>query len=258
MTAPEFAVIALRTSLSNEDEQEFYNSKLGLPHVVKGAKVTDEDINNCIGNYAKARGVHDDRLVCMGVDVGNKIHVEITDYSVNRRRASKTNDPNLMMDGRVIQELTVDEFEELDALLIDYNVASCVIDRQPEQRKAKELADRFPGIVCTTTGEKFSGRDVRKDEVEESRVTIDKTSWLDVALRGRFSNKTIALPADVSFEYRSHIKEPTRVYKKAKEGGVEIGTYKSSGPDHFAMARCYNEIALKLAMSVPTNENIHG
>lgn len=256
----EFAISAMRAAISDEDEQEFYNSKLGLPHIVKGAKVTDDDLNACIGNYAKANAVHDDRLVCMGVDIGNKIHIEITDYRVNRARASKTDDPNLMTDARVLNEFTVDEFEEMDELISRYAVTCCVVDRQPEQRKAKEFANRFPGIVytCTTTGEKFSGRDIKQDPDDgEPRVVIDKTSWLDVALRGRFRSKSIALPMDVSLEYKQHIKEPVRIYKKSDDGRV-AGTYKSADADHFAMARCYCEIALKLAMGVSTNEDIHG
>jgi hypothetical protein len=254
----EFAITAMRAQASDEDEQEFYNSKLGLPHIVKGAKVTDDDIHACIGNYAKAAAVHDDRLVCMGVDVGNKIHVEITDYKINKARALKTDDPNLMTDARVINELTVNEFEELDELIPRYNIASCAIDRQPEQRKAKEFANRFPGIVwvVTTTGEKFSGRDIKQDVTDEPRIVIDKTSWLDVALRGRFRSHTISLPMDVSLEYKTHIKEPVRVYKKS-DTGQPVGTYKSADADHFAMARCYNEIALKMAMGVGVNEDIH-
>jgi hypothetical protein len=254
-----FAENALRRHISEEDEQEFFNSKLGLPHVVKGAKINDADIEKCTRRYTKSNGVSDNQFICMGVDVGNKIHVEICEYLVDPVKAAKTSDVNLMAEARLITELTVDEFEELDELMFRYNVRSCVIDRQPEQRKAKEFTNRFRGYArtCVTTGDKISGRDVVEHEWEdEDSVSIDKTSWLDVALR-RFKADTMRLPLDTSLEYRDHIKEPVRVYKKNARGEPR-GIYLAAGPDHFAMARCYCEIAFKVGMSKSTNEDING
>lgn len=253
----EFAVAALRCHLSEEDEQEFYNSKLGLPHVVKGAKINDEDIEKCTGQYAKANSAGSNQYVCIGIDVGNKLHVEVTEYLLNEKKALKTKDINLMSEARVLWEGTVDEFEELDEIVMQYDANAIVIDRHPEWRKSKEFVNRWQGIAwtCITTGDKISGRDIVEHEWEdEAAVSIDKTSWCDVALR-RFKGGTIKVPLDTSLEYRDHIKEPVRVYKKNSHGQPR-GQYLSAGPDHFAMARTYCEIAFKVAMAKGSNEDI--
>jgi len=253
----EFATSALRRHLSEEDEQEFFNSKLGLPHVVKGAQINDDDIEKCTGHYARAGGAGSNQFVCMGIDVGNKIHVEITEYLLDEAKAAKTKDVNLMSKARVLTQFTVDEFEELDDYIFQYDVNSVVIDRQPEQRKSKEFTNRFRGMAwtCVTTGDKISGRDIVEHEWEdENSVSIDKTSWLDVALR-RFKAGTISIPLDTDLEYRDHIKEPVRVYKKNAQGQPR-GIYLAAGADHYAMARCYCEIAFKVAMAKGSNEDI--
>jgi hypothetical protein len=255
----EFAVSAMRRHVSETDEQEFFNSKLGLPHVVRGAQINDDDIEKCTGNYGRANSAGSNQFVCAGIDVGNKIHVEITEYQLDEQRAAKTDDINLAARAVVLAEYAVDEFEELDELMFQYDVNSVVIDRQPEQRKSKEFANRFKGIArtCVTTGDKISGRDIVEHEWDdEDSVSIDKTSWCDVALR-RFKSRTIRVPHDVTLEYRDHIKEPVRVYKKNAQGQPR-GIYVAAGADHYAMARTYCEIAFKVAMSRGSNEDIHG
>lgn len=253
----EFAVSALKRHQSEEDETEFWNSKLGLPHVTKGAQISDDDIEKCTGRYARAGSAGTNQFVCMGIDVGNKIHIEITEYLRDPKKAAKTKDVNLMSEARVLWHGTVDEFEEIDDYVFQYDVNSVVIDRQPEQRKSKEFSNRFRGIArtCVTTGDKISGRDiVEHDWEDEDSISIDKTSWLDVALR-RFKAGTIKIPMDTDLEYRDHIKEPVRVYKKNAQGQPR-GIYLAAGADHYAMARCYCEIAFKVAMAKGSNEDI--
>lgn len=254
----EFAVSALKRHASEEDETEFHNSKLGLPHVVKGAQINDDDIEECTGLYARSGSAGSNQFVCMGIDVGNKIHIEITEYLLDEKKAAKTKDVNLMSEARVLWHGTVDEFEEIDDYVFQYDVNSIVIDRQPEQRKSKEFSNRFRGIAhtCVTTGDKISGRDiVEHDWEDEDSISIDKTSWLDVALR-RFKARTIKIPMDTDLEYRDHIKEPVRVYKKNAQGQPR-GIYLAAGADHYAMARCYCEIAFKVAMAKGSNEDIN-
>ncbi len=252
----EFAIKALRRYRSEHDEQEFYNSNLGLPHVVKGARVDDEDINIAISNYESAKAGYGNQFICMGVDVGNKLHVEITEY---KSAPVETDDINLSTHAIVLCHTTVDEFEDLDVLMKQYDVNFCVVDRQPEQRKAKEFTNRWRGMArtCVTTGEKISGRDaVLHDWTDEDSVSIDRTSWLDMALR-RFKSRTIKLPIDTGHEYKVGIKAPIRIYKKNAKGEPR-GTYVAKDPDHYAFARVYCEIALKVGMSIAQNANVTG
>lgn len=224
-------------------EQEFWNSKLGLPHIVKGAKIDDEDIEACIKNYQneiKAKSP----IVTMGVDVGKWLHVEISDwYALDTQ-----GDLNDSSRPRVIYEGKVAEFEALDSLMLKYGVNHCVIDANPERRKAFEFANRFPGLVnCCFYSDGSKTRNISFNDIF---VTVDRTSWLDLSL-GRFKNHNISIPVNTSLEYKTHLKNLVKKYEMDTDGNP-TGRYINTGDDHFAHARNYNEIALAL---VTTNSN---
>jgi hypothetical protein len=79
---------------------------------------------------------------------------------------------------------------------------------------------------------------------------------MDMSL-GRFHSHRIRLPRDTPLEYKEHIKAPTRVYEKDKDGNP-TGRYVKgdTAADHYAHARTYNEVALKLAASALSSQNI--
>jgi hypothetical protein len=190
----------------------------------------------------------------MGVDVGKKLHVEIDEYVIDE--SINTNDISLKAMPRVLHEFELDDFEQLDELMLKFRVSCCVIDRQPESRKAKEFCNRFPGIAWTCTyGNSVTGRDINTHEdYGDMRVTVDRTSWLDLAL-GRFKRRAIKLPINISHNYREQIKSPSRVIRK-NSNGDQIGRYVEVDDDHFAHARNYAEIAFRLGMSLLTNKTI--
>lgn len=247
-------------------EQEFHNSKMGMPHVVEGARVDDEMINKAIlksNGHRKTSPPPSGMMVMMGVDVGKWLHVEISAYNVKRLG----NDINVMSDCLVLWEGEVLQFEELDRLMHDWQVLQCVIDIRPEQRKAYEFACRFWGHVKLCMFGRTTGKMISVNPAHDSHVvTVDRTSWLDLSL-GRFHNGTIALPTDVSAKYKEQIKSPVRIYKK-DEYGNPVGDYISvcknskaiedsaNAKDHFGFARCYNEIALPLGACLMTNQSI--
>jgi hypothetical protein len=252
----EFAVKALKAKISDSDEQEFYNSNLGLPHVVEGSKVNDKDIEECTGQYERANAVHGtNQFVVMGVDVGKKLHVEISEYVIDE--SIKSHDISMKGIPQVLHEFEVDEFEELDELMLRYRINCCVIDRQPEQRKAKEFCQRWEGIAWTCTyGNAVSGRDIiTHEDIGDMRVTVDRTCWLDLAL-GRFKRRAIRLPINLSYTYKEQIKAPSRVYRK-NGAGDQVGRYVETDDDHYAHARNYAEIAFRLGMSLMSNRSIN-
>ena len=63
------------------------------------------------------------------------------------------------------------------------------------------------------------------------------------------------LPQNISIEYREHIKNLVRHYRKDTNNNP-ISEYVAVGPDHFGHARCYAEIALPLAASLITSQDI--
>jgi hypothetical protein len=252
MAAPwQLAQLYLRAQVNPTDEQEFYNSKLGLTHAVKGAKISDALFDSCIGGHKtqeQGKG-----FVVMGVDVGTWLHYEITQYywSANTPVA----DINLLTKAKVLRADKCEKFEELDHLIQQYSVVAVVIDNQPETRSALDLANRFPGRVWLCIyGQGVTGKNIN-EHTSEPKVTVDRTSWLDLSL-GRFKSRTISLPLDISLEYRQHVKAPTRVYKKDGNGNP-VGSYQTGKEaDHFAHARNYSEIALAMGAKILSNRNI--
>ena len=73
-------------------------------------------------------------------------------------------------------------------------------------------------------------------------------------------------PQDLHDRYLEHIKAPVRTYererkdakkdKQEKSSGNVVATFISTGPDHFAHARTYAEIALPLVAARETNQDI--
>lgn len=247
----ELAISKLRARTNRHAEQEWYNSKLGLPHLTDGARINDQQLMAAIRDYSK--GPRQAKLITMGVDVGRVLHYEVCGWQVDRMG----NDINIMANAQVIAEGSVDSFEQLDRLMKDFQVYFCVIDSRPETRKAYEFAQRFYGRVklCYYANnlKGSNAMNVPKDPAAHM-VSVDRTSWMDMAL-GRFHNQTITLPRDVSHEYREHMKSPMRLYREDALGHP-VGLYLNKGADHLAHARTYAEIALPLAASLATNRDV--
>lgn len=242
----------LASQVDKASEQEFFNSKLGLPHVPEGAQVTDPEIQDAVRNYVKSNPIPENRLITMGVDQGTWLHYEIDAWNFPRLG----NDLNMNAECTVLAEGKVLNFDELGQLMRQWQVIMCIIDAQPERRLAYEFACKFWGHVklCFySTGAHGKMINISKDD-DKHEISVDRTSWLDVSLN-RFHNHTITLPRDVSNEYRVHIKNQIRRYEKDTHGNP-VGRYLSIGDDHLGHARCYAEIALPCAAALETNENI--
>ena len=243
----ELAQMYLKAQVNLSDEQEFYNSKLGLTHTVSGAQITDAMIDDCIGSY-KSHDSSVDGFITMGIDVGSYLHYEVDQYYFDGD--TSTADLNLMTKCKVLKAGKVETFEELDALMKQYRVNACVIDNQPETRKALEFAARWEGLVkLCIYGQGVSGKNLHVHSEDEYKMTVDRTNWIDVSL-GRFKTKRISLPVDISQEYREHIKAQVRVYSYDKLGNP-VGKYTKgeNDADHLAHARNYAEIALQLGVA---------
>lgn len=250
----ELARAFLKTVNNPANLQEFYNSKLGLPFTVPGAQLTDSMLLECRGGH-KMGPSSSSRWVTMGVDVGTWLHCEIIEWELP---STVKIDINVGAKGRVISAEKVLHFEELDTLMHKYRVNFCVIDANPERRKAMEFANRFWGYVkLCFYGRGVQGKQIQipKDNDGEPTITVDRTSWLDLSL-GRFKNKTIVLPIDVPLEYREHLCALVRSYEKDADDNP-IGRYvKGHEDDHYAHSRNYSEIALTLMLGIGETQNI--
>lgn len=217
-------------------EQEFYWSDLGLPFVAKGDQLDDEILNAC------PRGDHMPSVhigpCAMGVDVGKGLHVRISYY---------------LSDGRKIPMYIgcVEHFEQLDQLMIRYNVQSCVVDMFPETREAKKFQARHRSKVWLA---EYQLKDPTKiydfddSHPEGPRVNINRTMALDETF-ARFIERRIILPPNAREipDYYDHLKAQVRVKKKnEKTGNYEyVYVQQENKPDHYAHAELYEEIAAK-------------
>ena len=250
--------IARAVILSNFDpaeEQELYNSKMGLAHTVDGAKISDEMIEKVIRDHKMGLS-KGGKLITMGVDVGSWLHLVIEEWTQYKGTHL---DLSYNMKPKTINITKVKDFEELDVLMQQYGVFYCVVDANPERRKASEFARRFYGRVKLC----IYGRGVNSKQINIHRdvemdhcITVDRTSWLDQSL-GRIRAGTIDLPMDTPYEFKHHLKSLVRVYEKDVDDNP-IGRYikKSTDNDHYAHARNYSEIASILGLGASKNQDI--
>lgn len=239
---------------------EFYNSRLGLPYAGEGAKVNDEQIDDCIRLHSTSdiRVKNPEKVITMGVDQGKSYYAEICEWDINASEWCRG--INHVAKPKVIGIQKFNEFDreqELGRLMREFNVWMCVIDADPHRVDASKFALAFPGHVTLCQYRSgVKGREMKADEYTEGApiVTVDRTSWLSTSLT-RFKTGSIALPADVGLEYREHIKSMARHYEKDADGNT-IMKYINDGADHFAHARNYSEIALPLVGARETNQDI--
>lgn len=241
--------------------KEFHNSQLGLPFVSDGAQVTDEMIEHSIRNHTKNDDrpvVGGERIITLGVDVGDWSYYEVCEWQIDEYGV----DLNASAHAKVLAEgkFWREQFDsELNRLMREWQVLTCVIDADPWILEARRFARRFPGHIylCRYRRGVTAKEIAISDEGDDSPViTVDRSNWLSAAL-GRFkTNPTrILLPCDVSQEYREHIKSLVGTYER-DEFGNPVYVFKETGPDHFAHARCYAEIALPLVAMQVTNKDV--
>jgi hypothetical protein len=238
------AISFLESKRDPSAEQEFFNSKLGLPHVVAGAQITEDMIGSLIKGYQMV-SAHRPSLITMGIDIGKTHHVEITQWDISDANPL---DINAKARARVIWvgEIT-DLMVEASELMVNYNVNFCVVDAMPETNLVTQFAHAHYGRVRICRYNHFAtARSVFAGE-KDIQVSVNRTCWLDQAL-GRFRNGSILLPSNLPPEYIRHIMSPVRKPEKDSNGNL-IYKYveQDNKPDHYAHARNYSEIALLFA-----------
>ena len=237
---------------------EFFNSKQGLPYIPDGGQVTDGEIDNAVRNYFKANQRPDigtDRCIVMGVDQGKMNNVVIVEFLL----AGAGMDINAAAHAKVLWEgkLPGDDFKTLDPLMREWQVRACVIDADPQINDARRFARRFPGYVYLCRYRRgVTGKELQMAEEDSGApiATVDRTNWLDASM-GRFHSDRIHIPADTSLEFKDHLKALVRTYEKDDQGNSRA-VYLNTGPDHYAHALNYAEIALPMATGIGSGGDV--
>jgi len=218
-------------------EQEFWNSSAGLPHLPKGGSLSPDVLDAC-REMAPPYTMPDAASgATMGVDVGKRLHVRIN-----------VRGPNDTL--RAVYVGAVEEFEGadgLDGLMARYNVRRCVIDANPETRKAEEFRARWKGRVFLAYYPNWD--DTQRSELckwdpATGIVRINRTNALDSVI-GLVQQRRLVLPANARAlggaidkaaigEYYRHMGSPVRLVEDDARGNPRP-RYDQNGPDHYCL-----------------------
>lgn len=237
---------------------EFVNQKLGEPHLLEGARVTDQIIDQCIGPHRTEdpRPETGDRMIVMGVDVGTFLDINISEYLYDRDPGYE---PHLNSVCKVLWagRLAGNDFSILDRLMAEWQVQYACIDFQPEMVLAKAFARRFHGFASVVQYRKgTTGHEIKEafDDERVSILTVDRTSFLDMSL-GRLHKQRCILPQNIGGVFREHTQNLVRTYEM-DELGRPKATYVSLGADHQAHALTLTEVAHMMAYTSKTGRTI--
>lgn len=237
---------SLEAQMSDSVEREFMNSKMGLTHSPKGGRITDAHIEECIQDYdmvhtrsdAIQKGIiGEDWIITIGIDVGKICYVEVSAYQFVENVSA---DVNLSTNCKVLLAKTVERFEDMDKIMLDFNANYAVIDGNPELRKSLEFCQRWMGLASRCFYAEKGFNKIEKDV----RISAGRTQWLDMSL-GRVMRKNIGLPRDISFSYKEQLKAQVRISKTDKDGNPVSRWVNGEKADHYGHARNYAELALK-------------
>jgi len=258
--SPAELVVSYHRGLGDEAaNKEFHNSKLGLPFLGDHAQITDDMIDAAVSNYTindPRPAIGREKLITMGVDQGKVGYITVAEWSLDRM----DRDINAVARGKVLWfgRFGEEDWKYLDELMREWQVLACVVDADPNINEARRFARRFWGYVWLTRYRR--GQTAKEMSIEEQDnapiAQVDRTNWLSCSL-GRFKAKPprIQLPRDISLEYREHLKNLVRTFEKDDKGNYKM-VYVATGPDHYAHSLTYAEMALPLAASMTTGENI--
>jgi hypothetical protein len=247
VTPVEIAVAYHRGAGDEAARREFHNSKIGQPYIEGGSQVTDSHVDLCLGKYASNSNlpkIGDERLITLGVDQGKFHHWVAVEWRLRKTDGGILSDKAL---GKVIGfgKVFQDDWDQLGQLMRTYQVKAAVVDFFPDPTNGRRFARKFPGYVWLC--QYVQGRAAREisifeDEFGANVAKVDRTDWVAKAL-GRVMMSEIQFPQDISLEFRQHLKNQVRSYKKGQDGNYQA-EYLPLGADHYAHALTYAEIAL--------------
>lgn len=205
----------------------FHNHVLGLPYLSAEDRITSEMVLNLCEPLRIMPATCREKTVC-GVDVGSKLHCTIM----------RPGTPN-----KIIWVGELIHFEELDTLMLKFNVSDLVIDALPETRKVRELIGRHKNKVWACFyNDNQKGSFAWKED--ERIVSVNRTESLDVGTQG-IINKLYTFPQrnPMLEKFAAHCEAVAKVAEKDKETGSIKYRYRHLSADHFRHSFNYACIA---------------
>lgn len=208
--------------------QDFYNLKIGLAYIEAENRLSIQEVLALCGSDGVASSEAAPSF--MGVDQGKTLYVVI-----GKDRPGKA--------GELIHIGEYRDFEELDGLMKNFNVTRCVIDAEPEMRKAREFAERFKGRVFLCFYSE-SQRGPYKWDNAEFKVNCNRTESLDASHNEvKFGRVVLPRECDVVRTFAEHLHNVGKKLEEDEETGSKKYTYVKLGEDHFRHAYNYEAMA---------------
>lgn len=215
---------------------EFYASELGLPYLAADGGLSLEELRALACAWPQmSRGVN----CVMGVDQGNGLHVVV------KERPEKH--PNILLTVRIHHEPQAEAtFAHLDSYMEAFDVRACVIDALPNTHAARAFARRHSGrVYLAYYGETQRGlADWGYDKDGTPTVTINRTeafdAWREIYRKGE---RRLPRIEDEVTEYVRQMTNILRTVTEDPETGAKRARWIKRGPDHFAHADSYAEVA---------------
>ena len=229
----------------------FYTSVLGVPFEHTGARLTHEMlVDAATGDAQDYMGddAYRDRVVTMGVDVGNVLNVSISVVDTDPETGKQTR--------RAVWVGGVRRFDDVADMLERYHVDTCVIDAMPETRKAKELRDHALNTSTRTAvwlcrfhptprigAMKYGMKQNWKDRV----VSVDRTQVMDATFDD-IRNGDRLWPEDIFMVlgWSDQMRASVRVLDENKS---RITWVEGNKADHYRLADVYDRIAYDISES---------
>jgi hypothetical protein len=207
---------------------DFYNLKIGNPYVEATNRLSLQDVFSLCGN--KGIGSEDVGPCYMGVDQGKMLHVVIGKCHAQRS-------------GEIVHLGVYLEWEELDSLMKNFNVARCVVDALPETRNARAFANRHRCRVFLNYYNEHQ-KGVYKWDEEQLIVSCNRSESLDASHR-EILDQDMVLPKECEIvqEFAEHLHNVAKRLEEDEETGSKRYVYVRLGPDHFRHAFNYETMA---------------
>lgn len=218
--------------------QQFFNQVLGLPYEAEGQTINLSDLNDCIGTHEVAVKSTSVRECFAGADVGEKIHVVI----------SQKNGQKFQYDWIGTVKDFIGPLDSLEALMRSFQIKLLVVDAKPETRKVQELMKIFPGKVYAAyyPTRNFDVQNYYVYDDNTFEVHLDRTISIDY-LVSDIQNRQIILPRGAEYipEFYNQMMSSVRVKdENPKTGQIVARWVDRDQPDHYLHAANYNRIAV--------------
>lgn len=210
-----------------------YNDKLSIPYIESDARLYTQEVISLCGDHQISNIFPGPAAI--GIDQpkeeGGKFHVVA---------GFKKND-NL---NKIIFIGIRNTWAELGDLMRNLNISRCVVDGLPDQAKAREFANAFPGkVYLVYYAEKQKGS-YRWNDIENT-LSVDRTESLDASTKWIHERKVILPRINSDIEvFAKQCQNIARRVQEDEESGSVRHIWVKTGPDHYRHAWNYCLIAL--------------